>query len=163
ALSSLDLGAALKIVRSATGLNQLEFATVLGWEQSEVSRTESGRRPTLYDIRRLLEVADALDMPRAALIPVITGGHHDNPTGQHEEVSDMSMNRRELGGALLGLAAATGVSYLQVPEKVDLAHVRYFSTAVDRLYAEDQRTGGGALAHDGLRLYYRARHMLDES
>jgi hypothetical protein len=163
ALSSLDLGAALRIIRLASGLSQLEFATILGWDQAEVSRAERGQRPTLYDIRRLFEVADALDMPRAALIPVITGGDHDSPSRQQEEEPGMSMNRRELGGTLLGLAAAVGLSPVQIPAKVDQAHVRYFSAAVDQLYAQDQSIGGGALVRDGLRLYDRARRMLDES
>jgi transcriptional regulator with XRE-family HTH domain len=163
ALSSLDLGAALRIMRLASGLSQLEFAAILGWDQAEVSRAERGQRPTLYDIRRLFEVADAIDMPLAALIPVITGGDHDSPSRQQEEVPGMSMNRRELGGTLLGLAAAVGLSPVQIPAKVDPAHVRYFSAAVDQLYAQDQSIGGGALVRDGLRLYDRARRMLDES
>ena len=75
----------------------------------------------------------------------------------------MSMNRRELGGSLLGLAAAAGLSQLQVPAKIDAAHVSYFSAAVDKLYAQDQIVGGGSLVRDGLRLYHRARRMLDES
>jgi transcriptional regulator with XRE-family HTH domain len=163
ALASLEFGAALKTIRRATGLNQLQFANVLGWEQSEVSRAESGRRSILYDIRRLLEVCDALDMPRTALTPVIMGAHHDVPSRVQEEGTDMNMNRRELGASVLGLAASAGLSYLHVPEKVDSAHVRYFSAAVDQLYSQDQRVGGGALAEGGLRLYYRVRRILDES
>ncbi|MBV9312466.1 MAG: helix-turn-helix transcriptional regulator [Pseudonocardia sp.] len=156
AFASRDLAGALKVIRAATGLSQLEFATVLGWSPSHISRVESGQRDTLYDIRRLLEVIDALDMPRATLIPMIMGGD------QQEEEFEMSMSRRELGGAFLGLAAAAGLN-IQVPAKVDAAHVRYFSASVDQLYAQDQSLGGGALARDGLRLYIRARRMLDES
>jgi transcriptional regulator with XRE-family HTH domain len=144
-------------------MSQLDFATVLGWSPSTVSRAESGQRDTLYDIRALLEFVDALDMPRETLIPIITGGDHAHSGRRQEEVSDMSMDRRGLGGTLLGLAAAAGLSHMQVPAKADAAHVRYFSASVDQLYAQDQSVGGGALARDGLKLYIRARRMLDES
>jgi hypothetical protein len=163
ALSSRNLSAALTIIRSAAGMSQLDFATVLGWSPSTVSRVESGQRDTLYDIRALLEFVDALDMPRETLIPIITGGDHTHSGLRQEEVSDMNMDRRELGSTLLGLAAAAGLSHMQVPAKADAAHVRYFSASVDQLYAQDQSVGGGALTRDGLKLYIRARRMLDES
>lgn len=53
AFANVDLGAALTIIRTAPGLSQLEFATLLGWSQSAVARAELGQRASLYDIRRL--------------------------------------------------------------------------------------------------------------
>lgn len=161
ALAEVDLGAALAIMRSAVGLSQLELATLLGWSQSGVARIESGQRDTLYDIRRLFEVVDALHMPRAALIPML--GASDNEPSEREEADEMSLNRRELGGAVIGLAAAAGLGQLQVPAKVDSAHVRHFQASAEKLYAKDQHVGGGALVGGGLQLYYRARRMLDEA
>jgi hypothetical protein len=73
AFAELDLGAALTIIRTAPGLSQLEFATLLGWSQSAVARAEAGQRGSLYDLRRLLELVDAVDMPREALIPLLLG------------------------------------------------------------------------------------------
>lgn len=162
ALADIDLGAALAIIRSATELSQLELATLLGWSQSGVARAESGQRDTLYDIRRLFEVADALDMPRAALMPMLVGVSEDKGLGQ-EETDELSLNRRESGGALIGATAAAGLSGIQIPAKVDAAHIRYFHASVEKLYTKDQIAGGGALARDGLRMYYRARRMLDEA
>jgi transcriptional regulator with XRE-family HTH domain len=63
AFAELDLGAALTIIRRASGLSQLDFATLLGWSQSAVARAETGQRDTLYDIRRLFELVDAVGMP----------------------------------------------------------------------------------------------------
>ncbi|MGH3549925.1 MAG: hypothetical protein ACRDQU_17815 [Pseudonocardiaceae bacterium] len=74
------------------------------------------------------------------------------------------MNRRQFGGGLASLGVvAAGLSQVQIPTKVDSAHIGYFNASVEKLYAKDQNVGGGALARDGLRLYYRARKMLDEA
>jgi transcriptional regulator with XRE-family HTH domain len=161
-LARVDLGAALAIIRSSTKLSQLELATLLGWSQSAVARVESGQRDTLYDVRRLFEVADALDMPRSTLIPMLMGDPH-NFRYPGDETYDMNLSRRKFGGALLGLAASAGLDQVQIPTHVDAAHIRYFHASVEKLYGRDQNVGGGALARDGLRLYYRARRMLDEA
>lgn len=162
AFAELDLGAALTIIRTAPGLSQLEFATLLGWSQSAVARAESGKRESLYDLRRLFEVADAVDMPRAALIPLLLGRSADERI-EGEETEEMEMNRRQFGAGLTGLAAAASLSHVQVPVKVDAAHMRYLHASADKLYMKDQSVGGGALARDGLRLYHRAHRMLDEA
>ncbi|MEO7193261.1 MAG: hypothetical protein ABIZ05_00320 [Pseudonocardiaceae bacterium] len=154
----------MTIIRTAPGLNQLEFAALLGWSQSAVARAELGQRASLYDIRRLFEVVDAVGMPRGALIPLLLGDSGEEQIEQEEEeAGDVSINRREFNGGLVGLAAATGLSQMQVPAKVDSAHVRYLHASVEKLYTKDQSVGGGALARDGLYLYRRARRMLDEA
>lgn len=150
------------IIRMAAGLSQLEFATLLGWSQSMVARAEAGQRGSLYDLRRLFEVVDAVDMPREALIPLLLGSSGEEQI-EREETDDMNVNRRQFGGGLAGLAAAAGLSQMQVPAKVDSAHVRYLHSSTEKLYTKDQSLGGGALARDGLRLYHRARRMLDEA
>ncbi len=162
AFADVDLGAALTIIRRAPGLSQLEFASLLGWSQSAVARAESGDRDSLYDIRRLFEVVDAVDMPREALIPLLLGESGEDQA-KREEGDDMGMNRRQFGGGIAGLAAAAGLSQIQVPTRVDSAHVRYFHSSTEKLIMQDQSVGGGALTRNGLRLYQRARRMLDES
>src|SRR5262249_7874161 len=96
AFAKLDLGAALTIIRTAPGLSQLEFATLLGWSQSAVARAETGQRESLYDLRRLFEVVDAVDMPRTALIPLLLGISADERI-EEEEAEEMGMNRRQFG------------------------------------------------------------------
>jgi transcriptional regulator with XRE-family HTH domain len=162
AFADRDLGAALTIIRTASGLSQLEFATLLGWSQSAVARAETGQRGSLYDIRKLFEMVDAVDMPREALIPLLLGESGVEQIKQ-EKAENMNVNRRRFGGDLAGLAATAGLSHMQVPAKVDSAHVRYLHSSMEKLYTKDQSVGGGALARDGLRLYYRARRMLDEA
>jgi hypothetical protein len=106
-------------------------------------------------------VTDALDVPRVALTLILLGVPDVGQTG--EEASDMSVSRRQLAGFAAGLAAAAGLSHVQIPAKVDAAHVRYFRAAIEMLRTEDQRVGGGGLREAGFRLYHRARRMLDES
>lgn len=162
AFAELDLGAALTIIRTTAGLSQLEFANLLGWSQSAVARAETGERGSIYDLRRLFEVVDAVDMPREALIPLLLGRSSEEQI-EREEADDMGINRRQFSGGLAGLVAAAGLSQIQVPTKVDSAHVRYLHSGVEKLYKKDQNVGGGALARDGLRLFHRARRMIDES
>lgn len=157
ALADVDLGAYLAIVRTSAELSQMDLAMILGWEQSAVARVENGTRNTLYDIRKLLAATDALDMPREALAPLLFG----NPGATIESEEDM--DRRQFGGALLGVALTAGLGRVQVPIKVDSAHLRYLRATVDRLYRKDQEVGGAALARGALRQYHRARRMLDES
>lgn len=158
ALADMELGTALAVVRKSAGLTQLEMATLLGWEQSAVTRVEKGKRDTLYDIRKLVIAADALDMPREALAPLLLGS--PEATIEHTETD---MDRRQFNKALLGLAAGAGFDRVQIPSRVDAAHVRYLRATIDRLYKQDQQIGGAALARSALRQYHRARRMLDEA
>src|SRR5260370_7562231 len=164
ALADLNLGAALAIVRASAGLSQLELGALLGWDQSKVQRAEKGTRDSLYDIRTLLQVVDALDMPRTALAPLVLS----TPDATIEE-TEVDLTRRQFG-AVLGGAAFAGLTgagaelgTVQIPAKVDKAHIRYLRATVDRLYERDQMVGGAALARGALRQFYRAQRMLGES
>src|SRR5260370_33267708 len=104
ALADINLGAALAIVRASAGLSQLELGTLLGWDQSRVQRAEKGTRDSLYDIRTLLHVVDAIDMPRTALAPLVLGSA--DATIKEDEVD---LTRRQFSG-LLGGAALAGLA-----------------------------------------------------
>ena len=94
-----------------------------------MSLTERGLRDTLYDIRKLLAFADAVGMPRAALLPLILG-HPDAALDDDNdvmlwEVDTGGMDRRgftTLAGGLVVLAV------LPVPDRADRAHVRYLQS-----------------------------------
>jgi transcriptional regulator with XRE-family HTH domain len=162
AFAERDLGTVLTIIRTAPGLSQLDFGTLLGWSQSMVARAEAGQRDTLYDIRRLFQVVDAVGMPREALIPLLLG-KSGTEQSEREETNEMDVNRRQFSGGLVGLTTATGLSQTPVPAKVDPVHVRYLRSSVEKLWTKQRVVGGGALARDGLYLYQRARRMLDEA
>lgn len=165
ALARVDIPAVIAIFRAASGLSQLELGNLVeGWSQSLVSLTERGLRDTLYDIRKLLAFADAVGMPRAALLPLILGQpdailDDDNDVALWE-VDTVGMDRREFTTLTGGLVVSAA---LPVPDRADRAHVRYLQATWTRLRTQDRTVGGGALLPQALRHFAQARRILDES
>lgn len=164
ALAATDMGTVLVIVRTATGLSQLDLGALLGWSQSQVARIESGQRDTLFDLRELLRVTDTLDMPREALAPMLLGTPDATLSRSDSQENDDRMDRRTFTtGLLAAIGFGADLDRVQVPERVDLAHVRFLQAGADRLRQRDQQIGGATLVRDGLRQYHRSRRMLEES
>ncbi|MGH3975817.1 MAG: helix-turn-helix domain-containing protein [Pseudonocardiaceae bacterium] len=165
ALARVDIPAVVAIFRAAAGLSQMELGNLVeGWSQSLVSLTERGQRDTLYDIRKLLAFADAVGMPRKALLPLILG----QPDAILDDDDDIGlwgvdtggMDRREFTTLAGGLVVS---AMLPVPERVDRAHVRYLQATLNRLRDQDDVVGGGAVLPQALRHFTHARRMLDQS
>jgi transcriptional regulator with XRE-family HTH domain len=167
ALARLDLGAVVAIIRTAAGLSQIGLGNLVdGWSQPTVSLTERGGRRGVYDLRKLFALVDAIGMPREALLPLILG-RPDVSLRVDNDVYDLAgekdVDRREFNGMAAGVLASALLPHIQVPERVDSAHVRYLQAALGRLRAWDQSMGGGAVLQQALRQFSRARRMLDES
>jgi transcriptional regulator with XRE-family HTH domain len=167
ALARTDPAAFLAVLRAAAGLSQLDMANLVeGWSQSTVSLIERGQRQTLYDVRELLRVADAVDMPREALLPLILGRSDVTLEGSSvtlEPGAGMDFDRRGFNGMVAGLIVPAVLPNIQVPSRVGPAHVRYLRNCATGLYRRDQNVGGGALLRQALRQFQRARQMLDEA
>jgi transcriptional regulator with XRE-family HTH domain len=73
ALARLDFQAVLVIYRSAAGVWRRELGERAGLLESAIWYWEAGTRQGIYDIRQLLQLIDALQAPRLALLPVILG------------------------------------------------------------------------------------------
>jgi hypothetical protein len=73
ALARLDFPAVLVLFRSAARLSRRELGELTGVSHSVIWYWEVGRRQGIYDIRQVLQFADAVQMPREALLPVILG------------------------------------------------------------------------------------------
>jgi Helix-turn-helix domain len=73
ALARLDFQAVLVIYRSAAGVTRRELGERAGLSESAIWYWEAGTRQGIYDIRQLLQLTDALQAPRLALLPVILG------------------------------------------------------------------------------------------
>lgn len=167
ALARADMAAVLAILRGSAGMSQLDFGQLLGWSQSVVTKIERRKRDTFHDIREILRVTDLLGMPREALLPLILG-KADARLETDEEVAFWGdavepggeLGRREF--AVLASGLALGAT-LPVPERIDRGHVRYLRSCLERLRNQDRTVGGGALRMQALRLFGRARAMLDES
>jgi transcriptional regulator with XRE-family HTH domain len=168
ALARVDLPAVVAVFRVAAGLPQYRLAEIIGWSQSSLSLFENGQRETLYDVRALLRFADAVDMPREALLPLVLGHAdaalpEDSLAGGELEEPGVDVDRRGFGGLVAGAAAAAVLPEITLPAKVTSSHVAYLQTCVDRLGSQDQVVGGGMLLRQALRQWQRARRMLDES
>jgi transcriptional regulator with XRE-family HTH domain len=168
ALARLDPGAALAVFRTASGLSQQDVADILGWSQSQVSLIEKGQRQTLFDIRELLHFADMVEMPRAALAPMLAGEPDaslgdDALQGLGSEACEEDVDRRGFGGFAAGIAAGVMLPLGTAAPRVTAAHVRYLQSCADSLWQRDQAVGGAATLKQALRHWQRARRMLDES
>ena len=72
ALAQVNLAAVPAIVRAACGLSQRDLAAIVGWSPAALSYYERGVRDGMFDIRTVLQFADAVGMPRAALLPLVS-------------------------------------------------------------------------------------------
>jgi hypothetical protein len=165
AWARLDPAAAVAILRAETGLSQGEPGSLVeGWSQSMVSLIESGRRDTLFDIRKLLAFVDAVGMPREALLPLILGRADATLDTDHDPaLPGADVDRRKFNGLAAGLLASAAMPHVPVPAQVDAVHVRYLQTTAEQLYRRDESLGGGAILREALHHFTRARRMIDEA
>lgn len=164
ALAEANLPAVPAIVRAASGLSQTDLAVVAGLSRSALGLYERGQRSAVFDIRVLIRFADAVDMPRQALLPLVVG-QPDATLAEDcvPEGTAVDVNRRALGGLAVGAAAAAMLPETRVPSRVTGSHVRYLQASLDGLWARDRVVGGGALLRSAVRQWQRARRMLKES
>src|SRR5689334_7941964 len=144
AIARADMGAVVSLLRAAAGLSQLDFANLVdGWSQSTVSLIEHGRRDTLYDVRELLRFADAIGMPREALLPLLLDGPdaiRDDDSGS--ELSEgFEMDRRSFNAMAAGLTVGMALPSTSVPARIDIAHVRYLRACLEQIRGRYQNAG----------------------
>lgn len=163
ALATQNFAGVLALLRSTVGLTQQEMADLVpGWTKTKVTRIESGERGTMYDIRELLAWADAVCMPREALLPLITG-RPEADLGMLPQPGD-EMDRRTFNGALVALSAsALFPGVFTAPDRISSAHLAYLQTCSEELWERDWAVGGVGLLRQAMRLFGQARTMLDES
>ncbi len=160
ALAQVDLPAVPAIVRAACGLSQRDLAAIVGWSPAALSYYERGVRDGMFDIRTVLQFADAVGMPRAALLPLIFADPDAGLAAGTGDGTGMEPSRRDFGG----LAAATGVAAVvpsvSVPRGVNSSHVRYWLGCTNVLYARDRIVGGTVLLSSALQQWQRVRLAL---
>ena len=152
ALAQVNLAAVPAIVRAACGLSQRDLAAIVGWSPAALSYYERGVRDGMFDIRTVLQFADAVGMPRAALLPLVSA---DPDAG---DGTGAEPGRPGFGG----LADAAGAAAVimpsgSVPRAVTGSHVRYWRACTDVLYARDRAVGGTALLSPALWQWQRVR------
>jgi hypothetical protein len=134
---------------------------VVGWSPAALSYYERGARDGLFDIRTALQFADAVGMPRAALLPLVladpdAGPAAGNGTGMRPDLRGPS--------GLAGVAgAAVVLSPSGVPRAVSASQVRYWRACTDVLCAQGHAVGGTVLLAAALQQWQRVRLTLTES
>jgi transcriptional regulator with XRE-family HTH domain len=155
ALADVNLSAVPAIVRAACGVSQRDIAAMAGWSQAALSYYERGVRDGMYDIRTALAFADAVGMPRAALLPLVFADADAGLDGG--DGLGMDLSRRGFGGlaATVGLGAA--LPAVSAPRQVTTSHTRYWQACSDTLYARDRSVGGTVLLPLAVQQWRRAR------
>ena len=156
ALAGLNIPAVPAIIRAACGLSQRELASIVGWSPAALSYYERGQRDAVFDIRELLQFADAVGVPREMLLPLIVADPDARLAAGTRNGTGVDADRRGLGGAV-----ATALPKAAVPAVVKPAHIRYWRACADALYIRDRAAGGAALLPAALRQWQLIRQMLN--
>jgi hypothetical protein len=123
ALAQVNLPAVPAIIRAASGLSQSDLAVIAGWSRSALGLYEHGQRGAVFDIRVVLQFADAVGMPREALLPLVLG---DADAGlaacSAADETGVDVDRRSFGGLAAGAAVAAMLPATTVPARVTTSH-----------------------------------------
>lgn len=162
ALAEMNLAAVPVIVRAACGLAQKDFAAVAGWSKDALGAYERGARGGVFDLRMLLPFADAIGMPRQALLPLVLADPDVGPADDDDigNGTVMEMDRHRFGTLIAGAAAAALAPRVPGGTTVSGAHLRYWQAGTDALYARDRAAGGSALLRPALRHWQQVRQAL---
>ena len=144
ALARVNLAAVPAIVRAACGLSQRDLASIAGWSPAALSYYERGQRDAVFDIRTLLQFADAVGMPRSVLLPLILADPDTPLTAGPWPVTDLDAD----GCGVAVRAAVSG------------SHIKYWASCADALYVRDRVVGGAALLRPALRQWRLIRRVL---
>jgi len=130
--SSASVGLLLRAYRQTYGLTQQQLAERLGFDQSYVSKVESGRR-AIHDISTLRHIARRLSL---------------SPEDVGLSAASMAESRRDGGDPTLERAAASQRSWRLTRDHLN-HHRISLARAASRLYPENYRLGNGLLFRPG--------------
>jgi transcriptional regulator with XRE-family HTH domain len=155
ALAQVNLPSVPAIVRAACGLSQRDLAAIVGWSPATLSYYERGQRDGMFDIRTALQFADAVGMPRGALLPLVFADADAGQAPGAGDGTDMELSRREFGGLMAGAGLAAASPPASVPRAASMSHIRYWQASTDVLYIRDRAVGGTALLSSALQQWQR--------
>jgi Helix-turn-helix domain len=162
ALAQVNLAAVPAIVRAACGLSQRDLAAIVGWSPAALSYYERGVRDGMSDIHAVLRFADAVGMPRAALLPLVFADPEAGLLAAMEDGTGMRPSRRGPGGPAAAAGVAAVVSPVSVPRGVSSSHARYWQGCTNVLYARDRAVGGTVLLSPAFQQWQRVRLALKD-
>ncbi|MGW4327556.1 helix-turn-helix domain-containing protein [Nocardia sp. NPDC004573] len=163
-LASGKPGPALALVRKQMGLSQADFAELLHWDRTHAGRVERGEVGTIFDVRELIRAADALGIPRTALLPLLLEDADAGTIegGGGEGVDDV--DRRQFVQTATIAVTTTGAA-ADLPwsgsVRVGAGHIAYLQRMRERLWEHDNVYGGGRIADFAIRQYSLVRRLVD--
>ncbi|MEV6322970.1 helix-turn-helix transcriptional regulator [Nocardia sp. NPDC051787] len=162
-LASGKPGAALALVRKQMGLSQADFAELLHWDRTHAGRVERGEVGTIFDVRELIRAADALGIPRSALLPLLLGDPDAGTIegGGAEGVDDVDRRQFVQTATLAVTAGAAADVPWSGPMRVGTGHIAYIRAVTQRLWEHDNVYGGGRIADFAIEQYRLARRLVD--
>jgi hypothetical protein len=155
ALAEVNLPAVPGIVRAACGVSQKDLATMAGWSEVVLSYYARGIRDGMYDVRTVLQFADAVGMPRAALLPLIFADTDADLAVGPRTGTDVEPSGFGALGAQPGLSAVPPA--VSAPRHACDSHIRYWQACANILYVRDQSVGGTVLLPLAMQQWRRAR------
>ncbi|MEV6322976.1 helix-turn-helix transcriptional regulator [Nocardia sp. NPDC051787] len=162
-LASGKPGAALALVRKQMGLSQADFAELLHWDRTHAGRVERGEVGTIFDVRELIRAADALGIPRSALLPLLLGDADAGTIegGGGEGVDDVD-RRQFVQTATLAVTAGVAADVpWSGPMRVGTGHIAYLEKVTQQLWEHDNVYGGARIADFAVQQYRLARRLVD--
>jgi len=155
ALAEVNLPAVPGIVRAACGVSQKDLATMTGWSEAVLSYYARGIRDGMYDIRTVLQFADAVGMPRAALLPLVFADADVSLTSG--PLNGAGAERSRPGGHPVEPGLPVALPAVSAPRRASSAHIRYWQACADGLYARERSVGGTVLLPLAMQQWRRAR------
>ncbi|WP_040781607.1 hypothetical protein [Nocardia pneumoniae] len=162
-------GRAFTLVRKAAGMTQAGFGELMHWDRTHAGRVERDEVATICDIYQMGRTADALGVPRLALLPALL----ETSDVGNIEITDSEgadVDRRQFGqasafilAAALTTTPAAATSHAATGQLVGADHVRYLADIADQLWAHDNDFGSGGLVKTALDQFAIATRLLDHA
>lgn len=157
------------LVRKAAGMTQAGFGDLMNWDRTHAGRVERDEVATICDIYQMGRTADALGIPRLALLPALL----ETSDVGNIEITDSEgadVDRRQFGqasafilAAALTTTPAAATSHAAAARLVGSDHVRYLADVADQLWAHDNDFGSGGLVQTALDQFATAKQLLDHA
>ena len=139
AVAAGETGMAVRLIRQAVGWSQQDLANRSGYSQATISRLEREASRAARDTAVLIDLAEALGVPPAALGVVSGPGHRPILGG---------VDRRDFLGGTVGLAVTALLPQsMTAPGRIDADTVAQCWTGLRRLVELDDHQGGGTAFH----------------
>ncbi|MET8779031.1 hypothetical protein ABZV58_28850 [Nocardia sp. NPDC004654] len=150
-------------------MTQARFGELMHWDRTHAGRVERDEVTSICDIYQMGRTADALGIPRLALLPAFLESS-DVGTIEITDSEGADVDRRQFGqasafilAAALTTTPAAATAHAATPRLAESDHVRYLAGLADQLWAHDNDFGSGGLVQTALDQFAIAKRLLDHA